>query len=161
MSTFDFAQLYAVLIFAGAVLLTLELFLPGGIVGSFGVFSLIAAAVVAFKAFNGIWGPIASVGAIFITVAAVVLLMKIFPKTKLGKSLTVDNDLSSSKSSDSESEELIGATGTASSELRPGGFALINGKRIDVITRGEDIRPGSPVKVIDVEGNRIVVEKIS
>ena len=40
-------------------------------------------------------------------------------------------------------QSLTGATGEALSDLRPGGFALIDGQRVDVITRGEVIPRGA------------------
>ena len=40
------------------------------------------------------------------------------------------------------------------------GFADIGGKRVDVVTRGENIEQGAKVRVVEVEGNRVVVEKI-
>ncbi len=52
---------------------------------------------------------------------------------------------------------LLGARGTALSDLRPGGFARINDERIDVVTRGDFIPIGSNVEVIADEGYRRVV----
>lgn len=56
---------------------------------------------------------------------------------------------------------LLRARGQALSELRPGGFALIGGERIDVITRGEVVPSGAPVVVIRDEGYRRVVRQIA
>ena len=44
--------------------------------------------------------------------------------------------------------------------LRPAGFAEIGGRRVDVVTRGENIESGAAVKVLEVEGNRVVVCKV-
>ncbi len=51
-----------------------------------------------------------------------------------------------------------GAKGRAITELRPTGRAEIDGQIIDVITQGEWIEPDSPIQVLEVQGNRIVVE---
>ena len=40
----------------------------------------------------------------------------------------------------------------------PGGFAEINGERIDVISEGEMIPQQTPIIVVNVEGNRVIVE---
>jgi len=37
--------------------------------------------------------------------------------------------------------------------------AVIEGRRYSVITRGELLETGTPVKVIDISGNRITVTK--
>jgi membrane-bound serine protease (ClpP class) len=55
---------------------------------------------------------------------------------------------------------LLGATGTATSTLRPAGMAKFGEVFVDVVTEGEFISPGTPIQVIEVEGTRIVVKAI-
>ncbi|MGB4213854.1 MAG: NfeD family protein [Dethiobacteria bacterium] len=43
--------------------------------------------------------------------------------------------------------------------LRPAGSARIGERRIDVVSEGEFIAAGVPVKVVLVEGSRVVVQK--
>ena len=57
-------------------------------------------------------------------------------------------------------EELLGMEGVTLSLLRPAGQADIGGRRVDVVTEGEFIPKGVRVKVIKVEGFRIVVERV-
>jgi membrane-bound serine protease (ClpP class) len=54
---------------------------------------------------------------------------------------------------------LMGAIGEAVSPLRPAGMAVFQGDPHQVVTRGTMIAPGTRVRVIEVEGNRIVVEE--
>jgi len=56
--------------------------------------------------------------------------------------------------------DLMGRSGMAVSFLRPAGHALIDGERIDVLTEGEFIAAGTPIRVVRVEGSRIFVEPI-
>lgn len=56
--------------------------------------------------------------------------------------------------------ELVGADGTAITDLRPGGAALFGERRLDVVTHGGFLDKGSRVRVVDVHGNRIVVEAL-
>jgi membrane-bound serine protease (ClpP class) len=56
--------------------------------------------------------------------------------------------------------ELLHQTGTAFTQLRPAGTAVINGKRVDVVTEGQLIEKGTPIKVVAVEGMRIVVRTV-
>ena len=51
----------------------------------------------------------------------------------------------------------VGANGVSLSILRPSGNAKFGENIVDVITRGEFIEPSSPVRVLAVEGSRIVV----
>jgi membrane-bound serine protease (ClpP class) len=53
---------------------------------------------------------------------------------------------------------LRGKTGVAASYLRPAGIAEIEGRRVDVLTQGEFIAQGTPIRVARVEGARVFVE---
>lgn len=55
---------------------------------------------------------------------------------------------------------LVGARGEALSDLRPGGFALIDGQRVDVVTRGDVIPQGERVEIVRDEGYRRVVRRL-
>ena len=41
--------------------------------------------------------------------------------------------------------------------VRPAGFARIDGRRVDVVTRGEMLDKDCPLIVVEIEGNRVVV----
>ena len=56
-------------------------------------------------------------------------------------------------------DELIGKTGRAKSMLRPSGKAIFDDKLYDVVTEGDVVDAGEKIRIIDVKGNRIVVEK--
>ena len=56
-----------------------------------------------------------------------------------------------------ENTGLLSQVGTAFSTLRPSGKAHINGKLVDVVSSGEFIDPGTPIEVVEVAGNRVVV----
>ncbi len=55
---------------------------------------------------------------------------------------------------------LIGIKGTAATDLKPSGSALIDDGRVDVISNGSFIRAGSEIIVTKHEGSRVVVELI-
>ncbi|HEX3672242.1 MAG TPA: NfeD family protein, partial [Candidatus Cybelea sp.] len=57
--------------------------------------------------------------------------------------------------------DLRGLAGTAVTYLRPSGIASISGRRVDVLTEGEFIAQGTPIRVVRVEGARIFVEPVS
>ena len=43
--------------------------------------------------------------------------------------------------------------------LRPAGRGRFDGKTYDVVSRGEYIEEGNPIVIVEVDGNRYVVEK--
>ena len=62
-------------------------------------------------------------------------------------------------SQSSELENYVGTQGNAVTDLRPAGIAVINGKRVDAVTRGEYLEKNTAIIVTAVTGNQIVVRK--
>lgn len=154
----DSTTLLITLLAAGALLIGAEIFVPGAVLGTLGGLALFAAVIVAFG-ISSLCGFYTSFGVLILTVLTVAVWIKFFPRTGIGRKMTLSLDGSSFKSSSSR-QELLGQVGTSVSQLRPAGFALIGGKRRDVVTEGSVIEPNQPVKVVKVEGNRIVVRKV-
>lgn len=153
-------QFFIIALISGLMLIGAEIFVPGGILGVMGGVALFAAVVAAFHAFGPTVGGYILVGIVILVGVAIYLWIKIFPKTRIGQKMTVSNDLADFKSADPALMELIGKNGTSSSPLRPAGYAVIEGRRVDVVTRGEMIAKGENVEVVKVEGNRVIVGKI-
>jgi len=57
-------------------------------------------------------------------------------------------------------ENLVGKPGVAESDLHPSGWVKIDNQRVFVISEGEFLEKGTPVNILSVDGNRIVVRKI-
>lgn len=55
--------------------------------------------------------------------------------------------------------QLVGKSGRALTDLHPGGRALIEGKRVDVIAEIEYIEAHSSIHVLKVEGSKITVSQ--
>ena len=152
-------ELFVILLIAGLALITVEVFTPGMVMGFCGASCLVGAIVMGFKAFPAA-GPYVAAGIILLVVAMVVLWMKLLPNSRVGRKLTVSVDLASSKSVDTgKLRGLDGREGIADSELRPAGFARIEGRRVDVVTRGEMIPKGAPIRVVKIDGIRVVVTR--
>ncbi|HEX6266648.1 MAG TPA: NfeD family protein, partial [Burkholderiales bacterium] len=86
------------------------------------------------------------------------VLLRFMPRTPFGRRLILDTGLAHG-----EEEHLrwLGKRGRAATPLRPSGIADIEGARVDVVSDGELIDPGTPVEVTRVDGNRIVVRQIT
>ena len=153
-------QMFFIFLAAGVLLLGAELFIPGGFIGAVGALCLVAAIVMGFKAFPE-HGMAIAVGIFFLGIASIVIWLTVFPKTKFGQKLSIARELSDSKATNPGLADLLGKEGVALSSLRPGGYAEIDGERIDVITKGEMIDKDAPLVVVEVEGNRVVVTQKS
>ncbi|MBO6005031.1 MAG: NfeD family protein, partial [Verrucomicrobia bacterium] len=55
---------------------------------------------------------------------------------------------------------LVGQTGTAETRLYSCGKIRVGNRILDAITAGEGIEKGAPVKIVHVEGIKIVVQEI-
>jgi membrane-bound serine protease (ClpP class) len=148
------------LLISGVLLIFAELLLPGGIIGSLGGIAMIAGLVGVYMNYGFFYGSLASLVTIVASGTIFSLWFKYFPKTATGKRLLAANDAQEWRSYDPEYEKLLGLSGSAQTILRPSGKVLIDGEKYDVVTQGEILEAGTPVKVIEVEGNRIVVEKV-
>ena len=154
-------SLIITLIAIGVLLMILELFLPGGISGVCGALMLLAGCVFVFKDFGFVIGCWATLGIIAFTLFFFVLCLKALPKMPLGKQLLHTADAKDWLAYNPQQQGLIGKIGKARTLLRPAGIAVIDGQRLDVVTAGEMIEKDAAVKVIQVEGNRIVVAEVT
>lgn len=89
------------------------------------------------------------------------LAFKILPKTPFGKAMILSGPATdgNAAAADPGLGALLGKTGVTLSALRPAGFARIDGRKVDVVTRGEMIDAGATIVVLDVTGNRVVVAR--
>ena len=62
--------------------------------------------------------------------------------------------------SQTDKSDYIGKTGMTLTPLRPAGTVRIDRKRVDAVSRGDYIDKDAPVRVIEAEGMRVVVESI-
>ncbi len=151
-------QMFAMLLSAGFIMLAIEIYVPGGILGLFGAVALVGAMMFAFPAFEP-YGAAVALAIILLGVGFFVFWLKIAPKTWIGRKLTIQTDLSGAKGTNDSLSEYLGKDGVAACNLRPSGFAIIDKHRVDVVTRGEMIDCDEIIEVIDIESNRVIVKK--
>ncbi len=151
-------QLFIILLIAGLILVGAEIFVPGGVLGIVGALALVGAIVAGYSSFGPTVGTYIAFAIVFLVGLSIYVWARFFPKTGLGKRMTIAKNLATSKATEHGLEELPGKSGVALSDLRPAGFARIEDRRIDVVTQGGMISKGTNVVVVEVEGNRVVVK---
>ena len=151
MSTTGIITLYII----GLIAITVELFIPGAIVGLCGAGCVITSIVFAYLYVSNLLGHILLVlGICFIPIFFVSwykLLSKTFSVKASEKGFSSARD---------RLNDLLSEEGIALTTLRPSGVANIKGDKIDVISEGEMISKNTRIKVIDVKGNRIIVKPV-
>jgi len=149
---------YITLLVCGLFLIGVEIFIPGGVVGALGAAALVGAVVMGFMIFPLWLGWLSLLLILMLTAIAAFVWMKYFPKSPMGKALSLTQHISKKDQDDSLWKP--GMKGTALSILRPAGKAMIEGKRADVTADGTWIEQNAAIEVIRVEGNRIYVREM-
>lgn len=155
-------SIFVLLLFIGGLaLIGLEMFVPGGIVGTVGIITVVYAIIYVNKSTYYI---------AFILVVSLILAVILYyvNRNVLHKKLIfldrlVLNDSISTEDGYVASEsrvELVGQILKAYTDLRPAGVAILDNEKLDVVTDGDFIEKGNDIEVIRVEGMRIVVKKI-
>ncbi len=152
-----------VLIFlTGIVLLVIEAVIPG--FGAPGIGGILCILISIILASESIVLGISSLSIAFVmTIIAAGLLLKYAPRNKyfdkiiLGTELRKDIGFSSTTTN----SQWLGLEGIAVNSLRPAGTIEIDGERIDVVSEGGFIEKNDRVRIISIEGRRIVVKKIN
>lgn len=155
-------SIFILLIFIGGIaLIGLEMFIPGGIVGTVGVITLVYAIIYVNKSTY----YIAFILIISLILAVILYYVNrnVFHKKLMFLDRLVLNDSISTEDGYVASEsrlELLGQKLIAYTDLRPAGVAVLENEKLDVVTDGDFIEKGNKIEVIRVEGMRIVVKKI-
>ncbi len=145
------------LILVGAALLLLETVLPGMIAGIIGFACLVAGVVMAYLHFDSSTANIVLLVVLVGVIAGALVWFKFFPDSRFAKVFISERTVGEIGT---DRPELLNQTGKALTTLRPSGTAVISGKRIDVVTEGPFIEAGAAVKVVAVEGMRVVVRSV-
>jgi len=88
------------------------------------------------------------------------LTSRAFPENAFVKRLTFTATQGPDYVASSDQRGLVGLVGVAASYLRPAGVATVDGRRVDVLTEGDFVSAGSPIRVTRVQGARVFVEPI-
>jgi membrane-bound serine protease (ClpP class) len=157
-----FAGMESIILFViGIGLLISEMFIP-----SFGILGILGIAALIFGITMGAYdtgNALTSLGiASLIALVIVIVFAYVFRKRGIWNRFILSEQLTTDKGFVPQlpREKWIGLEGIALSILRPSGLADINGERLDVISSGEFIEKGKPIRVLSVDGTRILVKEL-
>ncbi|MBX3443028.1 MAG: hypothetical protein KF774_11540 [Planctomyces sp.] len=163
----------------GVFALAMEIFvIPGvGVFGVTGVLAMVASLVMASqtfslvdqgRSFDDATKTLGTLGISIVAVAGVaVAISRYLPRIPFLKDMILSPPGMPSLTSPDEprlrpdstvgGESLIGRQGQSRTMLRPAGKAEIDGRLLDVVSDGEMIPAGTPVEIVQVQGNRVIV----
>ena len=159
---FNITWISALFFIFGFALVVFEMFVPGfgapGITG--GVLLLFGVLLTA--------GSIIEAAFMILIIIAILGIMlaiafKSATKGRLSKSMILNDSLKreGGYSSNENLSSFLGREGTTLSTLRPAGAADFDGIKQDVVSEGQYIPKDARVKVIKIEGRRVVVKQLS
>ncbi len=169
----NIASAFEIILFVvGIIFIIAEIFfIPG-----FGIFGILGIIFVIGSLFLGLIGDFPTVdsnmlsnaliqlAATFVLTGIVIaILLKYLPKTSVLNNLVLTDAIDVKvdyTSSIPDNSHLINKEGISLTDLRPSGTVIIDGKRYDVVADNEYINHNRKIKVVKVEGMRIVVAEI-
>lgn len=145
----------------GIILLMVEVFMPGfGLPGIAGLLLMGASIVMTWLSH----GAYAGLGATLVVLAigGIVLSLSLRSATKgrMSRSALILKDKTATPTDEPAIERLVGVVGVAQTVLRPAGVAIIDGHRVNVVSRGEFIGQDEPVVIEEIEGARVIVRRV-
>ena len=153
-------------IVVGLVLIFVEIFQPGfGVFGILGAILCIAGVIIHLNTGQG--NPLAQIFIMvfiicFLIAAAFLLMLSSAKKGWISRSPLIEKGTAISQGISEGTKDytnIINMIGTASTDLRPSGRAVIGDEIYDVVTDGFYITKGEGVKVIAVEGVKVTVRR--
>jgi membrane-bound serine protease (ClpP class) len=162
-------QLAVMLLAGGLVVLFLELFIPSaGALFAISMVCIVSSVVVAFWVSPGIGLTMVAVDVV-LAIFLPGIAFRIWKNTPVGRRMFLDQPtptdeeaLAVQVSADDQFDyrRLMGQQGTTITPLRPAGTTDFDGRRVDTVSEGVMIDRGRSVKVVAVEGRRVVVREL-
>jgi len=152
----------SVLLFSiGVILLVIELFIIGAVIGIVGMILITLSIIMLGDNILLMLGSVAI--ALILSIIEWVILVKLFNKKIPFLDKVILKDSTSSEAgyrSHDDRSHLIGKTAQTIIDLRPAGIITCGDKRIDAVSDGTFVLRNRQVKILEVEGTRVVVREI-
>ncbi len=151
------------LVVAGMVLFGLEILTPTfGVLAGLAVGALVGSVWVCYTRISPVGAIVLFVALVVIMPVYLAMLVKLLPKTPLGKRLFLRKakQPGTGVPEAAEHEALVGHTGTAETLLRPTGAVRIDGQRVIASAESGLIDKGATVKIVRAEGMTVIVREV-
>ena len=146
----------------GLALMIYEMFTPGmGIPGLLGALALLAAVIL--RADSLTTGLVTLVLIVIPLMIAAAIIFRSFSKGALSRSKIILRDAINEKSTplgEQGMQALVGKEGVCVTALHPAGNADFEGQRLDVVSEGGFVGKGSRVRIVRIDGVKIMVREI-
>jgi membrane-bound ClpP family serine protease len=147
-----------ILFLAGILLLAIEVFVPGMIVGIIGGLSILAGVVTAFNLYGSGGGMIALLCGGVLLGVTLYLEFVVLPKTKLAKALSMQTTVEgTSQPAVADLSTVLNQQGETITPLSPSGYINVQGRRYEAFSQSGYLAKGVTVRVTGLDNFRLIV----
>ncbi len=149
-----------ILFLAGILLLALEVFVPGAVLGIMGAISILAGAGVAFGVY-GVAGGLIALGVAVVLLGATLYIEFVWlPKSKLAKTFSMTTTVEgTSQGPVAALEEVLHQQAETVTPLAPSGYVNLKGRRYEAFSQSGYLAKGVAVRVTGLDNFRLLVTK--
>jgi len=148
-----------VLFLIGLLMLSLEIFLPGGVLGVMGGLAMIVAVVFAFRDYGTGGGALALVVGLVLIATSIVIEFVVLPKTRWGQKFYLASAVTGVATAPADAKTVTGRECESLTVLAPSGQVLLDGKRYEAFCRDGYAERGARLKVQGLDNFRLIVSK--
>jgi len=149
-----------IVLFIGLLLIFLEFYLPGAVMGTAGALLVIASLFLFVMQTESVLANVLFfIGALVSVIVVIKFALWWIPRTKKEYSI-YSHGYQNGYQASSFDASAIGKTGTVLSDLKPGGYILIDGKQHQAISESGYITQGQEVVVLRGEGESLIVKSL-
>jgi membrane-bound serine protease (ClpP class) len=152
--------LVCILFVLGALVLALEIIVPGGVLAVLGGGLMLAGATTAFVKLGATGGIVATLLALLLLGITMYLELVWLPRSHLAKQFSMDTTIDSvSQPPVASAQDVVGREALALSTLAPTGFVEVGGKRYEASCRCGYAASGQKLTVVGIDSFRLIVTK--
>jgi membrane-bound ClpP family serine protease len=145
----------------GAILLGLEVIVPGAILGIIGGVAMLVGVIVAFDQFGFQGGGMAAVAAVVLVAFTLYLEFVLLPRSRLAKTFSMTATVAGRSQPVLADRGVIGRRVVAITPLAPSGVVELDGRHYEAFARDGHVSAGTQLDIIDLDTFRLVVSKTS
>ncbi|MGB0414547.1 MAG: NfeD family protein [Coraliomargarita sp.] len=147
------------LILGTLILVALEVFLPGGVLGVAAVVTLLVASYLTYVDYGLFQALMVFFGTVFASLALAIAQFSFLAKTSYGQKLFLRKSVEGRTNSDKGHDAIVGKSGQTLTRLNPTGMVLINGKNYEAFSRDGYIGKNESVRVIARDNFKLIIQK--
>lgn len=144
----------------GLGFISLELIVPGGILGLVGLLAILTSWALAFGEFGVSGGVLAVLIGLLAMGLSLFVELKLLPHTAAGRRLFLKSSIAGTSQRATAESSVIGKEGKAVTPLAPTGVVEVEGREYEGFSMDGMLESGTRLKVVDYDNFRVRVRKI-